>query len=164
MEIHEKVPRKTYEPILTLKKCDMCDFTTKRMQHLKIHIDSIHNGIKHKCDICLLDYSSKANLLIHKNTQHLGVRYSCDKCDQIFKQNCQLKSHKMIHEDENNQSKQSDSVFRIDCTFCNKQYKTIRCLELHVKKQHLNNSSEHNTFNCNICEFVSTIKKAMGYS
>ena len=33
-----------------LLQCQMCDYTTSRKQHLKRHIDSIHNQLKpHKC-------------------------------------------------------------------------------------------------------------------
>ena len=61
--------------------CNICQYKTLTLGHLKRHKESIHDGVRYSCDNC--DYKAKTlgNLKHHKESIHDGVRYSCDSCE-----------------------------------------------------------------------------------
>ena len=60
--------------------CDWCDYTATRKDHLKLHKDSIHEGVRYSCDTCDYKATTKDNLKKHKDSIHEDVKYSCDHC------------------------------------------------------------------------------------
>ena len=54
---------------------------SQQICHLKVHVDSIHEGIQHNCNQCNHKGKTKAGLIIHLNSKHKGVSYPCDLCD-----------------------------------------------------------------------------------
>ena len=64
-------------------KCDMCDYKPSSLirMGLKVHIESVHLGIKHYCKQCDFAASTRANLLKHMKIVHEGQRFKCDQCE-----------------------------------------------------------------------------------
>jgi len=51
-------------------QCSKCNYQTRKRQHLRRHIDSIHEGKKYPCDQCNYKASIGTNLKRHKRTAH----------------------------------------------------------------------------------------------
>uniref|UniRef100_A0ABD2XC38 C2H2-type domain-containing protein n=1 Tax=Trichogramma kaykai TaxID=54128 RepID=A0ABD2XC38_9HYME len=60
------------------------DQTFSNKRNLKIHIDTLHKGVKHTCDICGKKFSQKHYLKIHIDSVHNGVTHACDVCGKKF--------------------------------------------------------------------------------
>ena len=54
--------------------CDQCEFKTKNKCHLKTHIESIHEGIKHYCNQCDFQSTQKHRLKTHLKSIHEGIK------------------------------------------------------------------------------------------
>ena len=50
-------------------KCDRCDYIASK-SCLKIHKESVHEGIKHECTYCKMKLSNRGNLLKHLKIVH----------------------------------------------------------------------------------------------
>jgi hypothetical protein len=116
-----------YVPFSTkqIRNCIYCDFTTKYMFTLQMHINNKHLGIKYDCDSCDFqtgikqaltthtralherrlikckdcDFSSRYKDAIYKHAQkvHDGTRYRCDVCPHISLDKDQLRKHRKRH-------------------------------------------------------------------
>lgn len=76
-----------------LHHCMKCVYKTKRMESLRTHMSSTHDGPKFICHIetCRRVYSSQANLRSHMKSCH-----NCDTCEETFGSNTEVKKHKRI--------------------------------------------------------------------
>ena len=72
-------------------KCEQCEFETHTKTTLKIHIDSIHSGIKYDCTLCDYKGSQKGQVRTHMEMVHFKKKYPCNICSLEFasKQNVQ---------------------------------------------------------------------------
>ena len=63
--------------------------------NLKLHINSVHEGIKnHKCDLCQKAFSHRGKLKNHINTVHEGLKnHKCYICEKAFSQAVNLRNH-----------------------------------------------------------------------
>ena len=64
-----KKPRQTF-------KCDICSKIFQKNDHLKQHIESIHEGKTFKCDICPSSFTQKGHLKRHIESVHEGKNIS----------------------------------------------------------------------------------------
>ena len=55
--------------------CDQCDFKTTMKCYLKDHINSVHAGVKQFCQLCDYKANSKGTLYAHMSSKH-GERSS----------------------------------------------------------------------------------------
>ena len=80
--------RKKYE-------CEECHKTFVKGQHLRVHIQSTHQGVKYACDHCgkLKQFTHSGSLLKHIKEEHKAVKYACDQCDNQFKRQYNLVNH-----------------------------------------------------------------------
>ena len=116
-----------YVPFSTkpIRNCIHCEFTTKYMFTLQMHINNKHLGIKYDCDSCdfqtgirqaltthtralherrlikckVCDFSSRYKDAIYKHAQkvHEGLRYVCDVCPHISLDKDQERKHRKRH-------------------------------------------------------------------
>ena len=92
--LNEKSPKKM--------KCNFCGKGFSQTGHLKQHISSVHEGIRHKCEICGKDFSAQYNLQKHIAIVHEGQKnqFQCEKCDKDFSTTNFLHTHvKKSHEE-----------------------------------------------------------------
>ena len=73
--------------------CNQCPKTFRHKTQLKIHTDSVHEGIKQPCDSCEYQASSLATLRVHKQAEHEGVTHKCSFCEFVAKFRATLIGH-----------------------------------------------------------------------
>ena len=83
-------------------KCGQCEKAFSRAQHLRRHIDSVHEGQKnYNCEFCVKVFSRSDKLIRHINNVHDGLKnaVNCELCDKSFYGKKSLKKHiKAVHE------------------------------------------------------------------
>ncbi|CAB0028430.1 unnamed protein product [Trichogramma brassicae] len=73
--------------------CDACSRRFSTKDHLKIHVDSVHDRVTYACDLCAKSFSSKGYLRIHSDSVHLSVNFECEIRERKFPQKNKLKTH-----------------------------------------------------------------------
>ena len=107
--------------------CDQCEKSYDSPTKLKMHIDSVHLGIRHKCTLCDEDFSQKGHLNRHIKGAHENA-FVCKDCNEEFASNHGLKAHvASTHEG-----------IRHKCNFCDKTFARTYDVTRHVKSQHQN--------------------------
>ena len=80
--------------------CRKCDAAYSKIDDLKTHINSVHNGIyKFNCDVesCTAKFNRKRLFVSHMNG-HQGLRpFTCSTCGKGFKNKEQLRRHEHLH-------------------------------------------------------------------
>jgi len=113
-------------------KCLLCDKTFSKSHHLKVHTESVHEGIKVICPICGIATSSKDGLKKHHRTVHLGIKRKennkknmCPICAKML--TCSLKVHiEMVHEGKK----------PFNCEICGLSLTTKGAVKLHIQMVH----------------------------
>ena len=126
--VHESVSTTNY-------KCEECHKKYPTSYTLKMHKQSVHQGVTYACDQCDfgLAYSSQKNLTRHIQSIHKGVRYSCEQCDFKAMQPSNLKFHvKSKHEGIRYAYNKNIKA----CVQCD--YKTFKSwnLKVHIQSKH----------------------------
>ena len=81
--------------------CTKCEYTTKRTADLKVHIQSVHEGVVFSCEECHYSDLNKRRLTKHIRSVHEGVIFSCDECQFSSKEKRRLNQHiQAVHEGE----------------------------------------------------------------
>lgn len=111
------------------KTCDICDRKFDTQQRFEYHLKT-HEAVKrYKCPHagCDKSFMQHHHLENHK-TIHSGVsRFLCFKCGREFKQECNLRAHLKIHDDDN------ETLYACKHEDCGKTFKTNPSFRLHVK-------------------------------
>ena len=157
---------------IKIHPCDQCDYKSTNLSQLKVHVDSIHEGIRHDCNQCNHKAKTKGGLIIHLNSKHKGVSYPCDLCDFKSTVKKSLDRHKAsIHKtgeellcekcDYRTRTKENlrshvrvkHQLIGVLCDKCNKLFSSNDHLKRHIE-------SVHNKvrFLCNLCEHQTTQK------
>ena len=108
--------------------CSQCEYTSRRSQSLKSHIEINHEGLKKLCDEegCSYSCSSQGTLNEHRNTTHGNRTLCCDMCNHRTKRFEQLSRHKADkHEGK-----------RYRCSLCSHDMKRLDQLKHHLKVVH----------------------------
>ena len=75
-----------------------CDKQFTDPSSLKVHKESVHEGIKHKCDFCDWQVVRKGSLKHHILTKHndinIDMNIKCKHCEKNFQQMKAYKDHK----------------------------------------------------------------------
>ena len=61
----------------------------------KIHIQSVHEGMKYKCKLCDKEFACSSGRLKHVKSVHEGVRYKCSLCNYQATTKRSLKQHQI---------------------------------------------------------------------
>ena len=79
--------------------CDQCESSFDSPAKLKIHIDSVHLGLKpHKCSQCDEAFGYKAQLTRHIKSVHENA-FVCPTCNKAFRGNDKMEDHiAAVHE------------------------------------------------------------------
>ena len=75
--------------------CNLCDYKASEKSNLKVHVASVHQGIKpFKCKICNYEDAQKKNLKIHIQTVHEEFKpFICNICNYKTAIKSNLKRH-----------------------------------------------------------------------
>ena len=93
-------------------KCNQCDYKTVNKQHLKVHKESIHQGITYPCSLCGYLGTIKQSLKEHERSKHGLWKLNCDLCDETFSERLPLRDHmKTVHGTEMEIQKRSRRKF-----------------------------------------------------
>ncbi|KAI8771362.1 zinc finger protein 1 [Biomphalaria glabrata] len=137
-------------------KCHQRIHTSKKS--LKFHIWQPKNFENHllrhtlkkntfKCQICLKEYSASSSLKSHQMIHTDDNKFKCQNC-----QKSELKSHKMIHTDE--------KTFK--CHICQREFSCSTYLKAHLRRH---TATCEKAFECQIClcefSYSRTLKSHM---
>jgi hypothetical protein len=123
--------------------CDRCNFQTSRKDHLRRHIQRVHDKLKpHGCPSCDHKFFSKYHMQIHFKAIHENCKeLCCPECD--FK--CNRKDNLNTHIRSNHND---GSIFM--CTLCSFRGDSRWSLERHMTSVH----TELQTFQCVTCQWT----------
>mgnify|MGYP003349339387 CR=1 FL=1 len=65
-------------------KCDHCDKTFVDKSQLKIHVENVHEGVKHTCKKCGKSFTLKSNLSRHLSVNHGDLKIECEYCGKMI--------------------------------------------------------------------------------
>ncbi|XP_076544813.1 uncharacterized protein LOC117601729 isoform X9 [Osmia lignaria lignaria] len=89
----------------------------------------LHDGT-YTCDICQTTFEQKSKILRHITSKHSFHRpFKCQTCDKTFKYKCDLKAHKLVHQE-------IDSSLLHFCDKCDYRTKTKNNLKSHYIRRH----------------------------
>ena len=107
-------------------KCNQCDMNLTSKYVLRRHIEVVHEQIKHTCHVCGKQFVDKMNLTLHIQNKHEGVRYPCNLCDYKAPVQKSLAVHiRSVHEG-----------VKHPCTECEYKATTKQSLLRHLRTVH----------------------------
>ena len=79
-------------------QCGLCYKLYTALCSLKLHIKTIHEGIKKivnmECPVCKKIFTSKSHLNVHVKAVHEGIKdFKCEQCDKAFGDSHKLTKH-----------------------------------------------------------------------
>lgn len=121
--------------------CHECGRLFTRTDHLKTHIQVVHNSNDaeyFRCDLCDFKSFLKQNLRVHMLVHLTGEnRFQCKYCEKVYNYKCDLKRHVYRHE--------NTSPYK--CDVCLKSFYSKSNLNVH-RKTHLGIKE----YKCDVCE------------
>ena len=155
-------------------KCDSCDMSYTRKEHLKRHVNAVHEGKKnYNCNFCEMGFSRKDYLKRHVASIHKDQAEN-DNLDTKLKEeplddndmdgsyqqydNSDIKHETNSNDDPNGQEKE---IKMHKCDTCGKEFKNKQHLKRHVVNVHENGNNsnvqkgpmknENNKYICDTC-------------
>ena len=126
--------------------CGQCYKTYSNTGALKVHIQSVHDGVKHLCNWCEYQATTKGNLTVHIQSLHECVLHNCHMCDFQGKQKKHLWRHiKSKHEG-----------IKFACDQCQYQATRKEHLTLHTQNKH-----EGVRYACDQCPYKARTKQKL---
>ncbi|XP_044731776.1 zinc finger protein 510-like [Chrysoperla carnea] len=121
--------------------CEKCNKEFKRLWVLGVHMHRIHKVKALKCNQCKLKFYHPLHLKEHQELTHNKLNHTCNKCGIVCLNIYRLKYHKC--ED----IKGDDNVTKtFICEKCNKEFKRLWVLGVHMHRIH-----KANALKCNQC-------------
>ena len=74
--------------------CGKCTYQSLILSNVKMHILSLHEGVRFICPQCDRDCSTKSNLRQHMRSKHEGKKYPCRECGIEFSYSSHLNKHR----------------------------------------------------------------------
>ncbi|XP_019646360.1 PREDICTED: histone-lysine N-methyltransferase PRDM9-like [Branchiostoma belcheri] len=104
-------------------KCQHCNYSTDKTDHLKIHMMT-HTGERpFKCLTCGKGFTQKSHLRPHQRV-HTGEKpYRCEECGRSFNVQANLTKHMLTH----------TGLKHHVCTECGKGFTRTDCLQAHMR-------------------------------
>ena len=153
-----------------VSQCYSCSKTYTKKHHLKVHIESVHEGIRHFCEQCGTSHKTKMGLrshilFVHEKQQKPEQKtYQCTECHKKFSKiftNCKdhirtckkcgyitniqdrLKKHQSSKNCDPNKSKKS-----IMCGKCRNMFTTEKSMRKHELSH--TNGKPHKCHDCGV--------------
>ena len=128
----EETPKTEITSVNGLFNCNLCHTVLSSRGCLKMHMQSIHEGIRYPCDQCDYKASKLGNLRRHKLVMHQDPKHFCDSCGFRTTAPEYLIKHKI--------SRHTNTKY--ECNMCD--YKATRedTVKHHVKVKHAQPSIE----------------------
>ena len=106
--------------------CDLCGKVFGKSKNLKMHVKTVHQGIKMSCHVCTKEFCNKEDLKTHIKRDHEGdLNYNtCESCGKAFSRPGNLYTHiKSVHKKLKDQK----------CDFCERMYSRRDALRKHIQ-------------------------------
>ena len=113
----------------TSKSCERCEKTFSTSKYLKIHMETVHEGVKkYKCKKCEKSFGQAGHLKTHYDNVHMRLKnYKCNKCGKYFSEARNLRRHnEIIHE----------GLKKYQCYKCGKSFGQAEELKKHNEVVH----------------------------
>ena len=128
--------------------CEQCGQTYSSKGALKLHINSIHSGLKElvycKIENCSFSCFRNQWMKVHENQVHnLGSKLSCEQCDYQTGNKQAFKNHLRIQH----------SDFKYECESCD-----YKCRDSDRLKDHKRIVHENILIPCELCDYKATKK------
>lgn len=162
-------------------QCLDCDYTTKRKEHLIMHVNREHlDHHPFTCGHCGTQFYTKLSLKTHIMQFHQDIK--CQYCESTFKNVMLLKKHRLacklisrLHECQKcvasfdtvqeleNHIKSSHSAIVFPCLRCNKEFNQKSSLEEHHLKVHneVQKKKRRKMIECTLCDITFKNLKEM---
>ena len=119
-----------FAPVLTLSRCTPGRGRRHRQAgSLRIHMNSVHNGIKdYKCEYCGKTLSKLQSLQGHIKAVHHKIKdLKCGTCGKMFSHSSALQKHVQdVHL----------GIRKCTCNICGREYSKPDSLRMHIKHVH----------------------------
>ena len=133
--------------------CESCEKNFPVREHLKRHIEIVHEGKRLKCNFCSLTFTTSQILLRHFGRKHEdnGI-FKCEMCDKQFINNTNLSNHcqnlhqvmktqignipDKFYENVTVKIENDQKIKDYKCNSCDEIWKTFQELKLHKKQVH----------------------------
>ena len=133
------VPHYLVEHLKQKIECHVCSLQFKSFKSLSLHHRHEHpnepfKARSKKCSICFKEFNDLGNLNNHIKSVHINLKSqskkvnSLRKCPLCKKEHQSLVSHYLVEH-----LKQ-----KIECSECDRQFETFKCLSMHNRRQHPN--------------------------
>lgn len=137
-------------------QCHLCEKTLSSNNALKVHIESIHEGIKRfSCNQCGTHFVFEAYLKQHIQVVHEGYQppaATCPDCGKKFKFISNMTRHRRItHHGENIQR-------RHFCQLCKQMFMKVSLLHKHMREQHGINPRKKSSVNLGINKVAQNLQ------
>jgi len=137
-------------------QCHLCEKTLSSNNALKVHIESIHEGIKrYSCNQCSTSFVFEAYLKQHIQVVHEGYQppaATCPDCGKKFKFISNMTRHRRItHHGENIQR-------RHFCQLCKQMFLKVSLLHRHMKEHHGINPRKKSAVNLGINKVAQNLQ------
>ena len=124
--------------------CNLCNKPFSSRKYLKIHIKTVHEGLKEKkCHLCDKVYAHATDLSVHIKKIHEGFKYECNLCDKSYADPRNLSNHiRWIHKGIKNHK----------CETCGKSFTTGQALRRH--NEHVHEGIAYQERPCKFCDEI----------
>merc|ERR1712213_170804 len=106
-------------------QCASCDKTFTKKGNLMLHLQTVHEKLRHFCDKCDKSYSTERSLKEHKQKEHTQSDISPNKAEKIEKYSCKPCKETFVLkeslEKHNNYFHNSNSL-KMTCGYCKKEF------------------------------------------
>ena len=126
--------------------CHLCEIKTVSKGSLKMHIESIHDGIRYECGQCDYMATKQGNLKRHRQVKHEDPKYECDSCEYKTTQPEYLEMH----------TQSRHEGIRYSCDICDYSASRQDTIKAHKKHKH-----EGVRYTCNGCDYQTAWSKEL---
>lgn len=99
-----------------------------------------------QCKFCDKKFTASKSRLDHENLHTGHQPYECTICSKKYSVETSLRNH--LHAHAKKEGKQERAI----CTVCGKSLSDLRCLNIHIRENHLEDEDPRRLFKCKLCD------------